>query len=321
MKAIVITAPGDADVLKLVERPVPEISDNEVLIRVKAAGLNRLDILQRQGKYPVPPGVSAEIPGVEVAGIVERCGSNVKMWKTGDKVCALLAGAGYAEYVAVNEGSVLPIPARLSFAEASSLPEAIFTVWHNVFQRGGLKAGENFLVHGGSSGIGITAIQLAKAFNGNVYATAGTDAKCKACIELGADRCINYKKADFSDILVDVGIDVILDMIGGEYTPKNIKVLRPEGRLVFINSQDSSLQANIFTIMQKRLTITGSTLRARDFKFKAQLASEILHHVWPLIETGIFKPVIYRKFSLDQASQAHTTMESSEHIGKIVLEV
>lgn len=321
MKAIVITTAGDADVLKLVERPVPEFFDNEVLIRVKAAGLNRLDILQRQGKYPVPPGVSAEIPGVEVAGIIERCGSNVKRWMPGDKICALLAGGGYAEYVAIDEGSVLPIPAGLGFAEASSLPETVFTVWHNVFQRGGLKAGENFLVHGGSSGIGTTAIQLAKAFGSKVYATAGTDAKCRACLKLGAAVCVNYKQADFSDILQDVGIDVILDMIGGDYTPKNIKVLRPEGRLVFINSKDSSLQANVFTIMQKRLSITGSTLRARDLKFKAQLASEILHHVWPLIETGIFKPVIYRRFSLDQASQAHTTMESSEHIGKIVLEV
>jgi len=321
MEAIVITHPGAADVLALVERPVPVPARNEVLIRVKAAGLNRLDIEQRKGLYPAPAGVPSDIPGVEVAGIIEQCGAEVVNRQVGDEVCALLGGGGYAEYAVADAGSCLPVPGNLNLIEAASLPEALFTVWHNVFQRGQLKAGENLLVHGGSSGIGITAIQLAKAFNAKVYATAGSDDKCTACESLGATQCINYKSQDFEEQLKPIGIDVILDMIGGDYMPKNIAVLNPEGRLVYINAKSAALQGSIFSIMKKRLTLTGSTLRSRDIKFKADLAKEITTHVLPLIEDGKFKPVIYKTFSLQQAAQAHQLMESSEHIGKIILSV
>lgn len=321
MKAIIISDAGAADVLQLVEREIPVPGENEVLIRVKAAGLNGLDIAQRKGVYPPPSGASPDIPGVEVSGIIESCGANVKLWNAGDKVCALITGGGYAEYCIADAGSCLPVPTGLSFAEAASLPETIFTVWSNVFQRGQLKAGENFLVHGGSSGIGVTAIQLAKAFGANVYTTAGSDEKCAACTALGASMSINYKTQDFEALLQEIGIDVILDMIGGDYTPKNINILRPEGRLVFINAKTAALQANVFKIMQKRLSITGSTLRSRDNGFKASLAIEVLERVWPLIENGIYKPLIYKVFLLKEAAQAHQLMESSRHIGKIVLEV
>jgi len=321
MKAIIISEAGAADVLQLAEKDVPVPGENEVLIRVKAAGINGLDIAQRKGVYSPPPGASPDIPGVEVSGIIEKCGANVKLWNPGDKVCALLTGGGYAGYCIADAGSCLPVPAELSFAEAASLPETIFTVWSNVFQRGQLKAGESFLVHGGSSGIGVTAIQLAKAFGANVYITAGSDEKCATCTALGANLSINYKTQDFEEQLQEIGIDVILDMIGGEYTPKNINILRPEGRLIFINAKAAALQANIFKIMQKRLTITGSTLRSRDNAFKAALANEILEHVWPLIENGVFKPVICKVFPLSEAVQAHQLMESSRHIGKIILGV
>lgn len=321
MKAIIISDAGAADVLQLVEREIPVPGENEVLIRVKAAGLNGLDIAQRKGVYPPPPGAPPDIPGVEVSGIIESCGANVKLWNAGDKVCALITGGGYAEYCIADAGSCLPVPTGLSFAEAASLPETIFTVWSNVFQRGQLKAGENFLVHGGSSGIGVTAIQLAKAFGANVYTTAGSDEKCAACTALGASMSINYKTQDFEALLQEIGIDVILDMIGGDYTPKNINILRPEGRLVFINANTAALQANVFKIMQKRLSITGSTLRSRDNGFKASLAIEVLERVWPLIENGIYKPLIYKVFLLKEAAQAHQLMESSRHIGKIILEV
>lgn len=321
MKAIVITHPGAADVLELVERPVPVPALNEVLIRVKAAGLNRLDIEQRKGLYPAPAGVPSDIPGVEVAGIIEQCGSEVENWQVGDEVCALLGGGGYAEYAVADAGSCLPVPKILNFIEAASLPEALFTVWHNVFQRGQLKAGENFLIHGGSSGIGVTAIQLANAFNAKVYATAGSDDKCIACESLGATQCINYKSQDFEEQLKPIGIDVILDMIGGDYMPKNIAVLNSEGRLIYINAKSAALQGSIFSIMKKRLTLTGSTLRSRDLKFKADLAKEIIKHVLPLIEQGKFKPVIYKSFPLQQAAQAHQLMESSEHTGKIILSI
>ncbi len=322
MKAIIITEPGDPEVLKINEKPVPVPSENEVLIRIKACGINRPDIAQRKGSYPAPAGAPADIPGLEVAGVVESCGSGVTRWKEGDKVVALVAGGGYAEFVAADAESCLPMPENLSFTEAASLPETVFTVWHNVFQRGQLKAGEKFLIHGGSSGIGITAIQIAKALGATVYATAGSAEKCKACEELGAAKCINYKEEDFEMVLKDEGIDVILDMIGGDYFPKNIKLLAAEGRMVFINAmKGADVPMHIKTIMVKRLTLTGSTLRARDVKFKAELAAEIEKNVWPLISSGKFKPVIYKTFALADVHKAHALMESSSHIGKIVLEV
>jgi len=231
-----------------------------------------------------------------------------------------LTGGGYAEYAAANEGLCLPLPKGWTYAEAASLPETIFTVWHNVFQKGRLQKGEKFLVHGGSSGIGITAIQLAKAFGAEVFATAGTSEKCDACVALGAKKCINYKSEDFEESLTDTGIDVILDMIGGDYTARNIRLLNTEGRLVFINAmKGGKAEIDVHEVMRKRLTITGSTMRNREVAFKAQLASEIEKHVWPLIESGKFKPIIYKEFAMEDAAKAHALMESSDHIGKIVL--
>ncbi len=322
MKAIVITKPGGPEVLQIQDREKPSPKPNEVLIRVKAAGVNRPDIFQRKGSYPPPADVSQDIPGLEVAGIVESIGSEVIQWKTGDLVCALLGGGGYAEYAVVDARHCLPVPAGWSFIEAASLPETIFTVWQNVFLRGSLKSGETFLVHGGSSGIGITAIQLAKAFGAEVYATAGSDEKCKACKDLGAKRSINYKNEDFEEVLKDIGMDVILDMIGGDYIPKNIRILKPDGRLVYINAmKGGKAEIDVTDIMKKRLILTGSTLRNRDASFKAQLSAEIKEYVWPVLEAGKFKPVIYKTFKLEDAAAAHQLMESGDHIGKIVLEV
>ena len=320
MKAIIITKPGDPEVLQVEERIIPIPAGNEVLIRIKAAGINRPDIAQRQGRYPAPPGAPADIPGLEVSGIIEECGSEVIRWKKGDEVCALISGGGYAEHVSVPAAQCLPIPEGFSFTEAASLPETVFTVWHNVFQRGALKWGENFLIHGGTSGIGVTAIQLAKGMGARVFATAGSDEKVKACIDLGADKAINYKEEDFEKVLESEGVDVILDMIGGDYVPKNMRLLRNDGRMVFINAmKGGEMELNIRDIMNKRLTITGSTLRNKESSFKSALAKEIEKHVWPLIEQGIFKPVIYKTFALEDAYKAHELMESSSHIGKIVL--
>ena len=320
MRAIVIANAGSPEVLQLQERPIPKPKADEVLIRIFAAGVNRPDVAQRQGLYPPPPGAPADIPGLEVAGIIEECGTDIKRWKVGDRVCALLAGGGYAEYATAHAGSCLPLPGNWSFAEACALPETVFTVWHNVFERGQLKSGESLLVHGGSSGIGITAIQLANAFGATVFATAGTDVKCEACLNLGADKCINYKKDDFEEVLKGDGVDVILDMIGGDYIPKNIRLLNADGRLVFINAMKGAQSAfNVSDIMRRRLTITGSTLRNRETDFKARLASEVEKHVWPVISSDKFKAVIYKQFNLADARQAHALMESSEHIGKIVL--
>lgn len=322
MKAIVITQPGDPEVLKIEEREKPQPKPNEILIRVKAAGVNRPDVFQRKGNYPPPADVSQDIPGLEVAGIVEQLGAEVDQWKIGDEVCALLGGGGYAAYAAVDARHCLPIPSGWTFIEAASLPETVFTVWQNVFLRGGLKSGEVFLIHGGSSGIGITAIQLAKAFGAEVFATAGSDEKCKTCEKLGAKRSINYKKEDFETVLKDIGADVILDMIGGEYIPKNIRILKPDGRLVYINAMlGGKAEIDVTDLMKKRLTLTGSTLRNRDTDFKAQLAAEIKENVWPVLEAGKFKPVIYKTFKLADAAAAHQLMESNEHIGKIMLEV
>ncbi|MEO6904906.1 MAG: NAD(P)H-quinone oxidoreductase [Ginsengibacter sp.] len=320
MKAVIISKPGPPEVLITEDRPIPVPGKHEVLIHVKAAGVNRPDVAQRKGNYPPPSGASPDIPGLEVSGIIEVCGEAAGRWKKGDKVCALLNGGGYAEFVTVNEGQCLPIPGNISFEEAASLPETVFTVWHNVFQRGDLKSGEHFLVHGGSSGIGITAIQISKALKAIVFATAGSAKKCKACIDLGADECINYKTTDFENALAGKGVDVILDMIGGDYVAKDLRLLRPDGRLVFINAmKGNQIELNIRDIMQKRLIITGSTLRARDTDFKTSLAREVEKHVWPMIESGKFKPVIYQTFSMNAAAKAHIIMESSEHIGKIIL--
>ncbi len=322
MKAIIITKPGAAEVLKLQECPMPQLKPNEVLIHVKAAGINRPDIFQRTGNYPPPPDAPQDIPGLEVAGIIAEMGSEVTQWKAGDAVCALLGGGGYAEYAAVDARHCLPVPSGWTFVEAASLPETVFTVWQNVFLRGGLKRGENFLVHGGSSGIGITAIQLAKVFGAEVYATAGSDEKCKTCENLGAKRSINYKKEDFEIVLKDIGLDVILDMIGGSYIAKNIRILKPDGRLVYINAmQGGKAEIDVTEFMRKRLTLTGSTLRNRDAVFKAQLSAEIRENIWPIMEAGKFKPVIYKTFKLEDAAAAHQLMESSEHIGKIILEI
>ncbi|MEZ2442232.1 NAD(P)H-quinone oxidoreductase [Chitinophaga sp. RCC_12] len=320
MKAIVITQPGRPEVLQLQEYATPVPGQEEVLIEVRAAGLNRADLSQREGKYPAPPGVPPDIPGLEVAGTVVSCGAGVTMWSPGDKVCALLAGGGYAAYVTVKEGQCLPVPEGLSFAEAASLPETVFTVWSNVFQRAKLMPGETLLVHGGSSGIGITAIQLAHALNSKVWVTVGTEEKGQACIRLGATQYINYKKQDFEEELATTGIDVILDMVGGKYLGKNLAILNPEGRLVYINSMGGNLsEVNISAVMQKRITITGSTLRSREYSYKKALAADIRQHVWPLIAAKKFLPVIYATFSFKEAAEAHRLMASSEHTGKIVL--
>ncbi len=301
---------------------MPSSTAQQVLIKVKAAGINRPDVAQRKGNYPPPAGAPVDIPGLEVAGIIEACGDEVQRWQLGDAVCALLPGGGYAEYAVVDARHCLPVPSGWSFEEAASLPETVFTVWHNVFQRGKLQPGESLLVHGGSSGIGITAIQLAKAWGARVFATAGSPEKCAACEALGAERCINYKTEDFEEILKTEGVDVVLDMVGGNYIPKNLNLLKPDGQLVFINAmQGAKGEFNVMQVMQKRLSISGSTLRPRDAEFKALLTADIEKHVWPLLEAGKFRPVIYQTFSLQEAAQAHALMESSEHIGKIVLSI
>jgi putative PIG3 family NAD(P)H quinone oxidoreductase len=320
MKAIVIKHPGGPEVLQLDEYPTPEPIGDEVLIEVRAAGLNRSDVFQRKGNYPAPPGVPADIPGLEAAGVVVQCGERVTKWKVGDQVCALLAGGGYAEFVNVREGQCLTVPKGLSFAEAASLPETVFTVWSNVFERGGLKRGENLLIHGGSSGIGITAIQIAHAMGAKVFVTVGSDEKGENCLKLGADVYVNYRKDDFEIVLKTDGVDVILDMVGGSYLQKNVNILRPEGRLVYINSVGGNqVDFDIRKIMSKRLTITGSMLRDREYAFKKRLAESVFEHVWPLVESGRFKPVIYRTFPFSEAREAHELLERSEHTGKIVL--
>lgn len=326
MKAIIISKPGPPEVLTVEERPIPAVGSEEVLIRVYAAGINRPDVAQRKGNYPAPPGASPDIPGLEVAGIIEAMGKNCSTFKIGDKVCALVAGGGYAEYCVAPEGQCLPIPQNLSFVDGASLPETFFTVWSNVFERGKLKHGETLLVHGGSSGIGVTAIQMAKAFGAHVYVTAGSDEKCAFCEKLGADKAINYKTEEFKEVAKALtknkGVDVILDMIGGDYTNDNLDILAEEGRLVLINfMRGDEVTIKFSKVMRKRLTITGSTLRARDVAFKSMLAGELYKHVWPWLVSGKIKPVIFKTFPLWQASDAHALMESSNHIGKIVLTI
>ena len=324
MNAIVISRPGGPEVLEMQERSKPTPGSKEVLIKVFAAGVNRPDVAQRKGNYPPPPGASPDIPGLEIAGVVEETGPSCSRWRVGDKVCALVAGGGYAEYCSVPEGQCLSIPEGLSFAEAASLPETFFTVWSNVFDRGGLKPGEKFLVHGGTSGIGVAAIQLANVWGATVFATAGTDEKVIFCEKLGAQKAINYKKEKFREVVKEItnknGVDVILDMIGGDYTQDNLDILAEEGRLVLINfMRGDETTIKLSTVMRKRLTITGSTLRARDTSFKASIALQLEKNVWPWLVSGQVKPVVYKTFHLHEAAEAHRLIESSEHIGKVVL--
>jgi NADPH2:quinone reductase len=325
MKCIEISKPGGPEVLVPAERPAPAPKANEILVKVAAAGVNRPDVLQRMGKYPLPPGAS-DLPGLEIAGEVAACGADVKMWKPGDKVCALVHGGGYAEYCVTPEVQALPVPKRLSVIEAASLPETFFTVWANVFDRARLAPGESLLVQGGTSGIGVSAIQMAKAMGNRVFATAGSDEKCAACVKLGAEKGINYKTQDFvAEIAAATGgkgVDVVLDMVGGDYVPRELKCLADDGRLAFIAVLGGwETKINITEVMRKRLTISGSTLRPRTVEFKGGVARSLREKIWPLIEAGKIRPVIYKSFPLEQASEAHRLMETSQHIGKIVLTV
>ena len=325
MKAIIITQPGGPGVLQIAEKPKPVCGIDQVLVKVHASGINRPDVYQRKGSYPPPAGASPDIPGLEIAGTIGETGANVTRWKVGDKVCALVMGGGYAEYCTVPEGQCLPIPGNLTFVEAASLPETFFTVWSNVFDRGNLKKGESLMVHGGSSGIGVAAIQMATALGHDVYATAGSVEKCKFCENLGAVRAINYKTANFADVIKQVtngrGVDVVLDMIGGDYTAGNLNALAEAGRLVLINTMNGKdVQVDLSVVMRKRLTITGSMLRSREVAFKASIAQNLEKTIWPLLASGKIKPVINKVFPAAQAAAAHRLMESSEHIGKIVLE-
>ncbi len=323
MTAIEIREPGAPEVLVPATRPRPQPGPGEVLVQVAAAGVNRPDVLQRLGGYPPPPGAS-DIPGLEIAGPIVALGPGVEGWALGDDVTALVTGGGYAEYCAAPAVQCLPVPRGLSLAEAAAMPETFFTVWSNVFDRGGLAAGESFLVHGGSSGIGTTAIQLARAFGARVFATAGSAEKCRACEDLGAERAINYRDEDFVAVVKEAtggaGLDLILDMVGGDYVRRNIETLAPDGRLVYIAFLGGSkVEVNLLPVMLKRLTITGSTLRARPPAFKADIAMKLKEKVWPLVEKGEVKPVMAESFPLAEAAAAHRLMESSSHIGKIVL--
>lgn len=325
MRAVEITAPGKPEVLVECSRPVPQAAAGEVLIKVAAAGINRPDILQRQGNYAPPPGAT-DIPGLEVAGEIIAVASDVTQWKIGDKVCALVAGGGYAEYCVAPAVQCLPIPEGLSMVEAAALPETFFTVWSNVFDRAKLSAGETFMVQGGSSGIGTTAIQLACAMGHRVFATAGSDDKCAACEKLGAEKAVNYKTQDFVEEIKKLtngkGVDVILDMVAGDYIPREVKCLADDGRLVLIAFLRGPLaQMDFKDVLMRRLTITGSTLRPRPTAFKGAIAQNLRDKVWPLIEAGKIKPVMHSTFAFKDAAKAHALMESSEHIGKIVLTV
>ena len=325
MRAIEIIHPGGPEVLKLCERPLPVLKSGEVLIKVHAAGVNRPDVLQRTGNYPVPPGAS-DIPGLEVAGEIVDGDFAGSAFKKGDMVCALVQGGGYAEYCAAPVAQCLPIPKGLSALEAASLPETFFTVYSNLFERAKLSGDETLLVQGGTSGIGVTAIQMAQAFGHKVWATAGSDDKCRACEALGAERGINYKTEDFVEVVKAAtngkGADVILDMVAGEYVGREISCLADDGRLVIIALLGgASGKVDFGQILRRRLTITGSTLRPRPVAFKQMIADKLHQKVWPLIETGKIKPVIFKTFSLEQADQAHALMETSTHVGKIMLTI
>ncbi len=323
--AIEITEAGAAEVLKPVQRPLPALGNGQVLIKVAAAGVNYADVMQRQGLYPPPAGAS-DIPGLEVSGTIAAVADDVTDWHCGDAVCALLTGGGYAQYCLADAGSVLPIPTGLDFIQAAALPETFFTVWSNIFDRARLQAGEILLLHGGSSGIGTTAIQLGKVFGAKVIITAGSEEKCRFCETLGADLAINYRRQDFvaevNAFTNGKGVDVILDMVGGDYFPRNLKCMGFEARLVHIALQNGiKSEINLLPVLLKRLTITGSTLRARDASFKVNIARQLQTQVWPLLDNGRIKPVIHSIFPLAEAYKAHQLMESSQHIGKIILKV
>ena len=323
MLAIAISKPGGPEVLTPVDRPTPTPGRGEILIAVAASGVNRPDVMQRQGKYPPPPGAS-DLPGLEVAGTVAVCGADVDRWRVGDSVCALVPGGGYAEYCVAAAPVALPIPQGVDLISAAAMPETYFTVWTNLFDRGHLEAGERLLVHGGSSGIGTTAIQLASAFGAQVFATAGSVDKCAACERLGAERAINYHEEDFVEVVKQLtggdGVDVVLDMVGGDYAPRNISILAPGGRLVqiaILGGPKSTI--NWIPILQRRLTLTGSTLRARPVAEKAAIAQALLRKVWPIVERGRARPVVHATFPLREAVEAHRLMDAGTHIGKIVL--
>ena len=324
MKVVDVPQPGGPEALVLAERPVPEPGRGEVLIKVAAAGLNRADVLQRRGFYPSPSGAPS-YPGLEVSGTIDALGAGVTEFKAGDAVCALLAGGGYAEYCRVDAGQVLPIPGSLDMIQAAALPEAMFTVWSNVFVFGRLQQGETLLVHGGSSGIGVTAIQLAAVLGHTVFATAGSSDKCRFCESLGARRAIDYKTEDFvAEIGKETagrGVNVVLDMVGGSYVARNLQVLATEGRLVMIATQGGAKgEIDVMRIMQQRLVITGSTLRPRSAEFKRAIRDQLLEHVWPLLAAGRIRPVVDSVFALAEAGKAHARMEGGEHKGKIILQ-
>jgi putative PIG3 family NAD(P)H quinone oxidoreductase len=324
MRCIEIREAGPPEVLRHVERPDPIAGPGEVLIRVAAAGVNRPDVMQRRGAYPPPPGAS-DLPGLEVSGTIEAVGTGVRDWTAGDQVCALVAGGGYATKCVAPAPQCLPVPASLDLVSAAALPETFFTVWANVFDRGALQAGETALVHGGSSGIGTTAIQLAAARGVRVFATAGSDDKCRACEALGAARAINYRTADFVDVIRAMtagrGVDLILDIVGGSYVARNLSLLAMDGRLVQIGFMEGEPTAPVDfrRVLARRLTITGSTLRPRSVEEKGQIAAALRRDVWPLVERGAVRPVVYRTFPLADAAGAHRLLESSQHVGKIVL--
>lgn len=322
MRAVEISEPGGPDVLKITERPMPEAGQGQVVIKVAYAGVNRPDALQRAGAYAPPPNAS-DLPGLEASGEVVAVGTGVSEVAIGDQVCALLPGGGYAEYVATPAAHCLPVPKGMTLKQAACLPETFFTVWSNVFMRGGLKAGERILIHGGSSGIGTTAIQLAVAFGARVFATAGSADKCAACVDLGAERAINYREEDFVAVMAEMGgADLILDMVGGDYIARNIKALDLDGRLVQIAFlQGPKAEINFAPMMTKRLTITGSTLRPQSDLAKARIATELREAVWPLLDAGRIAPVMDSEFGFEEAGEAHARMEGSTHIGKIVLKV
>ncbi len=322
MRAIEIPEPGGPEALRLTERPVPRPGEGEVLIEVAAAGVNRPDAMQRAGNYPPPPGAS-DIPGLEVSGTVAALGEGVTRYREGERVCALLTGGGYADYAVAHELCTLPAPEGLSMAEAAAVPETFFTVWTNVFERSDLRDGSTFLVHGGTSGIGTTAIQLAREFGARVFATAGSDEKCRAAEGLGAERCINYREEDFVEVLKEAtgghGIDVTLDMVGGDYVARNMKAAAKHGRIVNIAFQKGAkVELNMLPVMLKRLTLTGSTLRIRSPEEKGRIAESLLRYVWPMLADGRVKPVMDRSFPLERAADSHAALDA-DHIGKIVL--
>lgn len=322
MRAVEITQPGGPDVLRLCERPIPTPEQGQVIIQVAYAGVNRPDALQRAGLYN-PPANASDLPGLEASGTIIAVGSGVSGWSVGDQVCALLPGGGYAEYVATPAAHCLPVPKGFDLKQAACLPETYYTVWSNVFQRGGLQSGERFLIHGGSSGIGTTAIQLAREHGARVFVTAGSDEKCQACLDLGAEVAINYRNDDFVSVMKDHGgANVILDMVGGSYIPRNLSALADDGRLVQIAFlQGAKAEVNFATLMTRRLTFTGSTLRPQSDLAKARIAESLLSHAWPLLDQGKIGPIMDSEFDLADASKAHARMETSTHIGKIVLKV